>query len=220
MMGRMMVAAAALLLAAVPAGAQVSRFGLEVRGRAAFPTGDFGEEEADGARVKTGWGAGVAGIFQATPMFGIYAGYSHTRFDTDLGALQEELERAGIDDAEVQISDAGFDAGVRATFPALAGAAFVRGGLVYHRAGVELSDELEDALRGFLDPDDLDSDWSPGWQLGAGLLVPLGPRLSASFGASYTAYEPRYEEDRGSTEITAEDDLTYASIEVGLEFRP
>jgi opacity protein-like surface antigen len=219
-MGRMSMAAAALLLLALPAGAQTSPLSVEVRGRAAFPTGDFGEEDADGAGVETGWGASVAGIYRATPLLSVYAGYSWTLFATDLGSLEEELEAAGIDDAEVDISDAGFDAGVRATFPALAGGAFVRGGLVYHRAGVELSEELEDALSGILDPDDLDSDWSLGWQLGAGVLVPLGPRLSASFGAAYTAYEPRDDDDGGETEITAEDDLTYASIEVGLEFRP
>ncbi|HEX6911346.1 MAG TPA: hypothetical protein VF142_13160, partial [Longimicrobium sp.] len=115
----------------------------------------------------------------------------------------------------VDISDAGFDAGVRATFPALAGGAFVRGGLVYHRVGLELSDELEDALRGVLDPDEFDSDLSLGWQVGAGLLLPLGPRLSASVGAAFTSYEPRYEDEGATAE-----DLTYASVEVGLEFRP
>ncbi len=210
--------AAALLLAALPAGAQTPPFGLEVRGRAAFPTGDFGEEDEGGAQVKTGWGGSVAGFFHATPMLSVYAGYSHTRFGTDLGDLEAQLELAGFEDAEIDIADAGLDAGVRAAFPALAGGAFVRGGLVYHRVRLELSDDLEEAFEEFLDPDDLDSEWSLGWQLGAGLRVPLGPRLSASFGAAYTAYEPRFEEQAG-TEITA-DDITYASVEVGLELRP
>lgn len=206
----------ALLLAAPAAGAQTpSPFGLELRVRAAFPTGDFGDEGSDGEQVTTGWGATLAGMFHVTPMFSVYAGYSHTLFGTDLGELGDALEEAGFDEGGVDISDAGFDAGVRATFPALAGGAFVRGGLVFHRVGLELSDELEEELEGFLDPDDFDSELSLGWQVGAGLLLPLGPRLSASIGAAYTAYEPQYED-----EDTSAEDLTYASVEVGLEFRP
>lgn len=205
----------ALLLAAPAAGAQASPLGVELRVRAAFPTGDFGEEGSEGEQVTTGWGATLAGMYHVTPMFSVYAGYSHTRFGTDLGTLGDALEEAGFDEDGVDISDAGFDAGVRATFPALAGGAFVRGGLVYRRVGLELSDELEDALEGVLDPDDFDSELSLGWQLGAGLLLPLGPRLSASLGAAYTSYEPQYEDEGTSAE-----DLTYASVEVGLEFRP
>lgn len=219
-MGKGLMMATALLLAAVPAAAQTSPFSVEVRGRAAFPTGDFGDEAEDGSGVKTGWGGSLTGYFQATLILSVYAGYSLTRFPTDLGELEEQLEQAGFDDASVDIDDTGFDAGARATFPALSGSGFVRGGVVYHRADVQLSDDLEEALEGIIDPDELDSDWSLGWQVGAGLLLPLGPRLSASLGAAYTAYEPRFDDDGGDTEITAENDLSYASIEIGLEFRP
>lgn len=204
----------ALLLAAPAAGAQASPLGLELRVRAAFPTGDFGDEGSSGEQVSTGWGATLAGMFHVTPMLSIYAGYSHTLFGTDLGELGDALEEAGFDEDGVDISDAGFDAGVRATFPGVARGAFVRGGLVFHRVGLELSDELEEVLEGELDPDEFDSDLSLGWQVGAGLLLPLGPRLSASFGAAYTAYEPQYDDD------TTAEDITYASVEVGLEFRP
>ncbi|HEX6041404.1 outer membrane beta-barrel protein [Longimicrobium sp.] len=222
MTGKTMMTLAALVLAAAPAAAQVpaSPFSLEVRGRAAYPTGDFGEEDETGSGVETGWGGSVAGHFQVTPVLSVYGGYSFTRFPTDLGDLEAELEALGIDDASIDIDDTGFDAGLRAMVPAGGGSAFLRGGLVYHRADVQLSDDLEDAIGGILDPDELDSDWSLGWQAGAGLLLPLGPRLSASLGASYTSYEPRFGDDSGEFEVSGESDLTYASIEVGLEFRP
>lgn len=221
MTGKAIMTAAALLLSAAPSAAQVSPFSVEVRGRAAFPTGDFGEEDETGRGVKTGWGGSLTGYYQATPQLAVYAGYSLTRFPTDLGDVEEaELEFLGIDDASIDIDDKGFDAGLRVTLPAGAATAFVRGGLVYHRSDLQLSEELEDAISVILDPDELDSDWSLGYQIGAGLLLPLGPRLSASLGASYTAYDPEFEFDRGGTDSTSEGDLTYASIELGLEFRP
>jgi opacity protein-like surface antigen len=208
---------AALLLAAVPAASQTSPFSLEVRVRAAFPTGDFGEEEEDGSGVETGSGGTLEGVFQATPVLAIYAGYSHTVFGTDLGEAEDLLE-----DASVDITDGGLDAGVRATLPLLNGGAYVRGGLVYHRVGVDLSDDLEELLEEFsggeFDEDDLDSDWSLGYQLDAGVLVPLGSRLSASFGAAYTRYEPKFE-DMGGEGFTADGDVSYASAEVGLLIR-
>ncbi len=216
-----MIAAAALLLAAVPAAAQVSPFSVEVRGRAAFPTGDFGEEdEAGGGGVETGWGGSLTGYYQATPTLAVYAGYSFTRFPTDLGDLEAELEFLGIEDASIDIDDKGFDAGLRATVPAGAATGFLRGGVVYHRADVQLSEDLEDAISIIFDPDELDSDWSLGYQVGAGLLLPLGPRLSASLGASYTSYEPQFDDESADPELSAEGDLSYASIELGLEFRP
>ncbi len=213
-MRTLLMLSAALLLAA-PAVAQTSPFSLEVRGRAAIPTGDFGEEE-DGIGVKTGWGGTVEGHYQATPLLGVYAGYSYTRFPTDLGELEELLE-----DASVDITDAGFDAGARITLPLLNGGAFVRGGLVYHRAAVDLSEELQEffeAVEPAFNEDDLESDWSLGYQLGAGVLVPLGQRLSASVGAAYTRYEPEFE-DSSTTEVSSDGALSYASVEVGLRIR-
>lgn len=217
---RLMLSAALLL--AAPAAAQTSRFSLEVRGRAAFPTGDFGEGGEDGAGLETGWGASIEGTFQVTPVLGVYAGYAYTRFPVDLGDVEDEVE-AVVDDASVDVTDGGLDAGLRATLPLSPGGAgvFVRGGLVYHQLGLKLSDDLEEALaelgEGLFDPDDLESEWSLGYQLGAGVLVPLGPRLSASLGATYTSYEPKFEQQ---DDATAEaDDVSYLSAEVGLRIR-
>lgn len=213
---------ATLLLAAPAAQAQTSAFSLEVRGRAAFTTGDFGDEEPDGSGIKTGWGGSIEGIFQPTPILGLYAGYSYTRFDTELGGLEEELE-GFVDDADVDVADTGLDAGLRATLPLglSGGSVFVRGGVVYHQLGVELSDDLKDFLEefagGVFDPDDLDSEWSLGYQVGAGVLVPLGQRLSASLGVSYTAYEPEFER-RADVTVQA-DDVSYLSTEAGLRIR-
>ena len=221
-MRKTLMLSAALLLAALPAQAQTSPFSLEVKGRIAFPTGDFAEEEQDGSGIKTGWGGGLTGTFQVTPILGIYAGFSSTRFDTDLGELEEDLEGV-VEDPEIHITDAGLDAGVRATLPVLNNGLFVRGGLVYHRVGVDLSDELEEILEEFeIEEEDLDSEWSLGYELGAGVLVPLGPRLSVSVGGAYTRYSPEFEEDDGSGEepvTTAEDDVSFASVEVGLSIR-
>jgi opacity protein-like surface antigen len=218
-MRKLLMLAAALVVAAPAAEAQTSPFSLEVRGRAAFPTGDFGEEQ-DGAGIETGWGGNIEGIFQATPVLGVYAGYGYTRFPTDLG----QIELITDEDVSVDVTDKGLDAGVRATLPLTlgnGGGVFVRGGVVYHQLGVELSDDLEELLEelgeGLFDPDELESEWSLGWQLGAGVLVPLGRRLSATVGATYTRYEPQFEEQGGVT-IEA-DDVTYFSAEVGLQIR-
>ena len=221
-MRTLLMLCAALLLFAPAAEAQTSPFSLEVRGRAAFPTGDFGEKDADGAGIETGWGGSIEGIFQATSILGVYAGYSYTRFPTDLGALEQELEGI-VDDASVDVTDAGLDAGLRATLslPLNGGSVFVRGGVVYHQLGLELSDDLEEFLEdnavGVFDPDALDSEWTLGFQLGAGVLVPLGPRLSASVAAGYTRYEPEFEQ-QGDVTVEA-DDVSYASAEVGLLIR-
>lgn len=209
---------AALLLAA-PAAAQTSPFSVEVRGRAAFPTGDFGDADEDGVELKTGWGGSIEGAYQATSLLNVYMGYSYTMFPLDFGDLQEPLEEI-VDDASVDVIDAGFDAGARISLPVMDGGAFVRGGLVYHRIGVDLSDDLEEVFEEFgeFSEDELESDWSLGWQLGAGVVVPLGPRLSASVSGAYTRYAPEFEDD-ADTSLSADGDVSYASAEVGLRIR-
>ena len=216
-MRTLLMLSAALLLAA-PAAAQTSPFALEVRGRAAFPTGDFGDEDEDGVGLGTGWGGSIEGSWQATPLLGVYGGYSYTAFPIDFGDLQEPLEEV-IDDPSVDVTDSGFDAGARITLPVMNGGVFVRGGVVYHRVGVELSDEMEDFFETVgVSDDDLESDWSLGWQLGAGVLVPLGQRLSASVSGAYTRYAPEFE-DSADPSLSADGDVSYASVEVGLRIR-
>lgn len=209
---------AALLLAAPAVAAQTSPFSLEVRGRAAIPTGDFGDEDEDGVGLDTGWGGSIEGAFQATPLLGVYVGYSYTAFPIDFGDLQEPLEEF-VEDPSVDVIDSGFDAGARITLPVMNGGAFVRGGVVYHRVGVDLSDEMEDFFQELgIAEEDLESDWSLGWQVGAGVLVPLGPRLSASVGGAYTRYAPEFE-DSDDPSLSADGDVSYASVEVGLRIR-
>jgi opacity protein-like surface antigen len=151
--------------------APTSPFAIEVRGGLAFPI--------DLEGVETGLTFGGDVIFQATPMFGIYAGYNFATFAID----DEEFEEEELEDVEADIEVKGFRAGVRANLPlATAGASpFAFGGLVYQSFGFSVSDgETEGSFSG---------DEELGFEVGAGVEIPLGTRLSFTPAVSYVKIE-------------------------------
>ncbi len=185
-----LVAAAALLAAAGGAQAQMgptTPFALELRGGLAFPTGDFG----DG--LENGWTAGLNGSFNFTPILGVYAGYTFNSFGVD-------EDEAGIED--VSVNDKGFDAGLRASFAGMGGfTPFLKGGLVFHEIEFDV------------DGESVSTDSHLGFEIGGGVEIPLGPRMSFTPGVSFTSYS--LDDD----ELEEELDVTHIKVDVGLRVR-
>ncbi len=184
------LAALAAVSVASTAHAQTSPISLGVNAGAAIPTGDFGD------LVSTGWTVGVDGTFNITPMFGIYAGYSVSQFSLSDDA-QELL-------GEGDVTEQGFDAGIKATFGggALPFTPFLKGGLIFHKIGADFEDE----------EDEEDSDSELGFEVGGGVVFPLGPRISVVPSASYLQWTPEEDGDEGI-------DISMVKVQIGLNIR-
>ncbi len=192
------LAALAAVSVAGTANAQMgptTPFSIGVNAGAAIPTGDFGDF------ASTGWTVGVDGTFNITPMFGIYAGYSLSQF-----TLDEELFG---DDVEGSLSEQGFDAGIKATFGggALPFTPFLKGGLVYHKLSADF-DDIDDE-----DEDELETDSELGFEVGGGVMLPLGPRISVVPSASYVQWTPGDQDDDDEINVSS------VKIQIGLNIR-
>lgn len=156
--------AAGLLVGSTGAAAQ-GMLGVEVRGGAAFPTGDL----KDLMNAETGVSYGVTATLQAIPMLGIYAGYERAEFGVD-DAL----------DADASLTDQGFAAGGKLSLPlgATGLGPWVRAGAVYN----QLSGDSDSAQGTFEDERKL------GFEVGAGLTFPLGMVVSVTPGIRYRTY--------------------------------
>ncbi len=194
-LGLLSVVAAAAF--AAPAHAQLPNFtpfSFEVRGGLAFPTGDFGETEEDVGSVETGYTVGANATYHFMPLLGVYAGYTYNRFGVE-----------GLD--ELAVMDQGFNAGVRVAVPTplIPIDPYVKAGLVYNSLSFEFDGEGE----GFVE-----SDNSLGYEVGAGVGISLGPKLSFTPQVTYTSYEPQYDG-------VEEDDfkVQHIRVDVGLRIR-
>lgn len=194
-----LVAATAL---AAPAHAQlpnVTPFSFEVRGGLAFPTGDFAEDEEDGTGgLETGTTLGANATFHFMPMLGIYGGYTYNSFGVD-----------GEDD--VDVIDQGFNAGLRVAIPTplIPIDPYVKAGLVYNQ--LELSATEGTTSISF------ESDRSLGFEVGAGVGITLGPKLSFTPQVTYTKYKAEFEDffEGGAFE----QDVEHIRVDVGLRLR-
>ncbi len=191
--GLVALAAVALAGSAQAQALPVSPFSVEVRGGLAFPTGDLDDIADSGITV------GANGTYMFTPMLGLYAGFTYNAF-----GLPEEA-----DDLEIEgsVNTYGLDAGLKAMFatPTLPVTPFLKGGLVYHKIEVEIEDTDLD--------DELESDSGLGFEVGAGVMVPLGPRLSFTPAVSYTSFKPEFDGEEG------DDNVTSFRVDVGLNIR-
>jgi len=190
-----LVTAAAL---AAPAHAQlpnVTPFSFEVRGGLAFPTGDFAEEDEDGEGVESGISYGANATFHFMPMLGIYAGY--TRSDFGAG-----------DDSD--ITDEGFGAGLRLAIPTplIPIDPYIKAGAVYNTL------ELSGSDGGV--PLSLESDRSLGFEVGAGIGIGLGPKLSLTPQVTYTKYSPKFDNSLVEELVP---DVSHIRVDVGLRLR-
>ena len=191
--GLVALAAVALAGSAQAQAIPVSPFSVEVRGGLAFPTGDLDDFADSGITV------GANGTYMFTPMLGLYAGFTYNAF-----GLPEEADELDIDGS---VNTYGLDAGLKAMFatPTLPVTPFLKGGLVYHKIEVE----IEDVDLG----EELESDSGLGFEVGGGVMVPLGPRLSFTPAVSYTSFKPKFDGEDG------DDNVTSFRVDVGLNIR-
>ena len=158
--------AAGLLGATTGAAAQGTLpFGVEVRGGAAFPTGDFKSRLG----AETGVSYGVAATLQAIPMLGIYAGVERTEFGGDDTLL-----------GDADLTDQGFVVGGKLSLPlGMTGLGpWVRAGAVYN----QLSRNSESGVG------DFEYGRKLGFEVGGGLTIPLGMVVSVTPGVRYRTY--------------------------------
>lgn len=195
--GLVALAAVALAGSAQAQVMPVSPFSVEVRGGLAFPTGELDDVADNGITV------GANGTFMFTPMLGLYAGFTYNSF-----SLGEEFEALGVDGS---VNDYGFDAGVKAMFatPTLPVSPFLKGGLVYHKLDLDFEDfELGEE-------EVLDGEFALGFEVGGGVMVPLGPRLSFTPAVTYSSYKPKFE----GQEEEDEENVSSFRVDVGLNIR-
>ncbi len=180
------IAGLAMLGTAGAAEAQVrpTPLSVEVRGGAAFPTAGFGDA------YQTGVTYGARAIFDVAPGLGVYAGYTQSDFDVNSGLVSGNA------------SDRGLNAGLRAALPVGLPALgpWVHGGVVFN--------ELRGQVGGFSGS----SERKLGFEVGGGLELPLGQRVSVTPGATYTATS-RDNAVGGSANVN------YVKADIGLRVR-
>jgi hypothetical protein len=185
------LAAAAAFAAPVQAQLpNVTPFSLEVRGGLALPTGDFGDGD-----VESGITYGANATFHFIPLLGIYGGYTRNEF-------------GGEDDAD--LTDEGFSGGLRLAIPTplIPIDPYVKAGVVYNT--LEISGSEGGVTVG------AESDRSLGFEVGAGIGIGLGPKLSLTPQVTYTKYSPDFGEN-GLGDIVP--DVSHIRVDVGLRLR-
>lgn len=189
------LAAFAALGIAGSASAQSLPLALEIRGGLPFPTGelnDVGEDIGDG--LGPGYTVGGSLTLDVAPNIGVYGGYTFTHFQV------EDFEGIGL-------NTDGFEGGLRLAFPTTTGLGpWVKGGVVYHDAEIVYDEDVQ------TDPNDIDvSENQLGFEVGGGVEVRLGQRLSFTPGVSYV----RFNTDEGF----GDRDVSYIKGDVGLRLR-
>lgn len=154
------LAAAAAAFASAPAAAQLPiPLGVEIRGDAAFPTGDFGD------RVESSVGFTGSAALGIARNVAVYGSYSRTSFD--------------LKEVDGNAEDSGFAVGLTAALPlgpATGFTPYVGAGLLFHELDVE-SGGVE-----------LEGDSELGFEVGAGIALPLGQRVRLTPGVGYRSY--------------------------------
>lgn len=198
-MGRIALVAlivCAVLSAPESAAGQISLSG-ELRGGAAFPTGELREVgPAGGEGLGTGYVVGGRAVVHLTPAVGVYAGFSLSRFE-------------GRDTLGIAVEDTGLSAGVRLLLPGRGGISpWLEGGVVHRGADLVFGDEFFPPVpqkvaigaRAF------------GGEAGGGAEIPLLPWLRLTPGVTYVRYSSVVE--------TGEKTVSYIRAELGVGIRP
>lgn len=178
--------------------AQVLPLAVEARAGFSVPTGDW----AEGEDIGNGWGFGVNGLFDINPIFAVYAGWERYSFDAD----DSEFEGASFD-----VTDDAFRAGLEVGLPLpLPLAPFVSGGLTYGQLKMGVSDETASV--------EFKSDRAIGYEIGAGVGIPLGLVMTFTPAIRYSSHDAEFEalEDLGEAGVTSVDRFT---VDMGLRIR-
>lgn len=163
------------------------RFKVEIGGDAAFATQDLGA-----ADLGTGFGFEATVAYRFMPHLSAYAGWGWHHFTAD-GFL------AGVDmDAE----ETGYTFGLEFAHPLGTSPLgyFVQAGALYDHIEFEGDDPAMDTGHGL------------GWQLGAGVVAPLGSKWRLMPGIRYRSLSRDLEIGNVTTDL----DLTYVTVRVGL----
>jgi opacity protein-like surface antigen len=187
-----MMAVAGLVAAARPAMAQgVIPLAVEGRAGVGFPTGDFGDNDDIG----TGFGFGGDVVLRVLPLVNIYGGWEYYSFD---GKGESDGSR---------ITDSGARAGAQLSIPVgpVTGVSpFVSAGVLYNRATAEAS-EGSASLK-------FTSDWKLGYEVGAGVAVPVAPAVSVIPAVRYRAHDVEF----GDLEAVS-GNISYLTLEIGAK---
>jgi hypothetical protein len=186
-------------LISMPVQAQGIYLGL--RGGGAFPTGDFSNSEASSTTTidaaKSGFGYGLdAGL--SLGLIGIYAGFDHINFDCESSTCNA--------DGKYRLQ--GVTAGIRLRLP---GSAFVhpwvKGGVTFNelKGGYGSSSQ------------ELTTDRNPGYEIGAGLDIPILRVFSLYPQARYVGQNFKYDiPGVTNTSSSPEAKANYLTFDLGL----
>jgi hypothetical protein len=184
----MVMTGALALLAAASADAQ-SRWSLDLSGGAAFAT-----EKLAGADLNTGFGLGFTAGYRFLPHLSAYAGWDWHQFSVDEAIPGEKFD----------LNDNGYMFGLRFEHPLFARVAYWAraGGIANH---IELENEAGLTW---------DSGHDFGWEVGAGVSIPIGEKLRLTPGARFRSLSRDVSID-GEMIPT---DLRYVVVGTGLTF--
>ena len=165
------------------------RLSVELRSGVAFATQELGD-----ADLGTGFGFEGTVAYRFWPHLAGYAGWGWHRFPAD----------ESFAGAEVDVEETGYTFGLQFIHPlgtSPIGYVVRAGGILNH---LEIENDDGDIIA--------DSDHGLGWQVGAGLVLPLGAQWRVMPGVRYRSLSRDVENGEVSTEV----DLTYVSVGIGL----
>lgn len=182
--------AMALIGGAGAAGAQ-SRWSAEVIGGGAFATQELGDVD-----LGTGVGLEVSARYRIMPHLAVYAGWDWHHFPSDGPSAGGDMD----------IEDTGYTFGLRFEHPITS-----RAGYWVRAGGTANHIEMEDAGGDIV----FDSGHGLGWEVGGGVAVPIGQRLTLTPGVRYRTLS-RDVEIGG---LTSPVDLRYVTVGVGIAYQ-
>ncbi len=196
MQARSLVIVGALLLAASSTAAAQQRWDISVQGGAAFPTMDLWDTDLD-----IGYGfEGTIG-YRFLSSVGVYAGWDWHKFKTNADGAPSFIGSAA------DVEETGYVLGLRYDH-ALGGetspGVMLRGGVTFNH--IELEDD-DGELRS-------DSGHGLGYEVGAGVSLPVGQRARLTLGGRYRALDRDLTVDSVTRGVT----LAYATAELGLQW--
>jgi opacity protein-like surface antigen len=200
---RNVLAPALVLCAGLATGARAQGtlpIAIEARGGVAIPVSDFGDQ------TSTGWSVGANVQYPIGRVLGVYGGYEHYSFGVDSVSSDD----SGLD---AKVADDGFRVGLRASLPLAAASRitpYVEGGLLINRARLSVTDGTSSIS--------IHSNWSAGFEVGAGVAIPLSPRFDLTPGVRFREHRADFNDDSGDTSgsLTAD----YVSVDIGVRFHP
>ena len=191
-----------LAAALVSVTARGQGFYLGLRGGAGIPTGDFSNTGSSATAVdaaKSGFGYGVdAGL--SLGFIGVYAGFDHIKFDCESNTC----------DSDGKYSLQGLAAGLRLSLPGSSLVhPWVKGGVTFN----ELKGEFGTSSQG------LSTDRNPGYEIAAGLDIPLLRIFSLYPQARYVGQNLKYDIPGVTNNATSpEAKANYMTFDLGLSF--